>query len=406
MAQLLTRPAPWAPAASNASCPACGGTERESFLQLDAVPVFNNVLYTDHSAARAAPTAQIDLVVCHHCGLIANAQFDERLVEYSPAYENSLHGSGVFGVWAEGLAARLAGDHDLAGGRVLEVGAGSGEFLALLCEAAGCDGVGFDPSHDPDEQRAGGERVETGLGWGEETADLVVCRHVLEHVADPVALLRSIADRTRPRQPGSRVPIYLEVPDAAYMVTRDAFWDVIYEHPLYFDQSALRSTFDEAGFEVTRTGRTFGDQFAWIEGFTTGGVTDLDGAPGIRSSEELEALVTACRGFGRRFNAAIERQAELLDQHRDAGPIVIWGAGSKGVTYCNLVPHAMQAQVVDVSEKKAGKRLPVTGQSVLPPQALIGLDASLVVIMNGNYEGEIRGSLERLGVDAEIVVAR
>ena len=402
MAQLLTRATPAPRSVQDTSCPSCRGGQLEGFLQIDAMPVFNNVLYPDRATAGAAPTAEIALVICHDCGLIANAAFDEALVEYSPAYENSLHGSGVFGAWAQGLAERLAVDYQLAGGRVLEVGAGSGEFLSVLCEAAGCDGVGFDPSHDPHDQRAADARaqVATGMGNDEEAADLVVCRHVLEHVADPVALLRNIADRTRPSTAGGRVPIYLEVPDASYMVTQDAFWDVIYEHPLYFDQHALRSTFARAGYQSTRTGQTFGGQFAFIEGFTDG--TDIVGG---RSTQEMAGLLEAARGFGQRFSRAVERHAEMLDGVGDRGPVVVWGAGSKGVTYCNLVPGADSTLLIDVNERKTGMRLPVTGQSVLPPQALAGMDVALVVVMNGNYVDEIRSTLTAMGIDAQVTVA-
>lgn len=387
-------------APTQSMCPACGGGDLETFLNLSGMPVFNNVLWPDRTSALMAAAGDIELVLCLGCGLISNARFEPERVLYSPAYENSLHGSSIFGAWATELAERLSSDHSLAGGHVLEVGAGSGEFLSLLCGVAGCTGVGFDPSHDERDERADSQ-VTTGTvpAVNAAEADLVVCRHVLEHVADPVAFLRSVADAVRPRPDGGP-PIYVEVPDASHMLERDAFWDVIYEHPLYFDQQALRATFHAAGLKATRSGQTFGGQFAWIEGLThprrdDGSTPRVDG----------ERLLRAAAGFGERFSREIDRQQELLSAHADGLGVVIWGAGSKGVTYCNLVPAAASSFVVDVSTKKAGKRVPVTGQPIHTPQSLIGLDISLVVIMNGMYEFEIRQSLNRLGISADVVVA-
>lgn len=63
---------------------------------------------------------------------------------------------------------------------------------------------------------------------GGVSADFVTCQHVLEHVADPAALLRDIRVAL---EAGDRpATCYVEVPDGAYMLEHAAVWDVIYEH--------------------------------------------------------------------------------------------------------------------------------------------------------------------------------
>lgn len=407
MARLLERTEPSAgPATAAGHCPSCGGDERVGFLDLTGMPVFNNVLWPDPAAASSAATGDINLAICCGCGLISNTAFDADLVHYGPAYENSLHGSATFQEFAGQLAQRLAADHHLAGGHVLEVGAGSGEFLAMLCHTAGCTGAGFDPSHDQSDQRADRSRSRVAAGTLPAAhtiaADLVVCRHVLEHVNDPVGLLRAIATAVHPRTARQAVPIYVEVPDAQHMLDEDAFWDVIYEHPLYFDRGALARTFVAAGYDVTRSGRAFASQFAWMEGVPAADPPPPTPTP---ARDDAAERVTAALTFGERFRTRIAEHQARLERARRGGLVALWGAGSKGVTMANLVPAARDALIVDVSVRKQGKRLPCTGQVVLAPEELAGCDLSLVVVMNPVYVEEVRQELTRLGVRADLAVA-
>ena len=400
MATIRTTPAPTEIVLDlDDSCPGCGDSATILFLGLADVPVFNNVLFVDSGDARSAATGDVRLVACTRCGLIANTAFVPSVVAYGPDYENSLHGSTTFSSWAEGLAQRLADAYLSEGGRVVEVGAGSGEFLAVLCEAAGCTGTGWDPSHRVGDTRAGSTRSDVRVERSDVplVADLVVCRHVLEHVPDPVAFLREIREAVVPQY--GRLPIYVEVPDAAHMVMRDAVWDVIYEHPLYFDEGALARTLAAAGYEPIRTGTTFGDQFAWIEAWTD---RAPDAPPPPPSRQEL---IESCAGFGRRFAARIAELGEEILRAAQDGDVVVWGAGSKGVTFCNLVPGADAAVVVDVNPRKRGRYLPVTCQQVVGPHELRGLEVSLVVVMNAIYTEEIGDTLRTLGIRAPMVVA-
>ena len=106
-------------------CPVCGRRPDPPFLEIADVPALCNALWSSAEEARRAPRGEIALSSCSRCGLIWNTAFDERLVEYSPAYDNSLHFSPSFQSYAEDLARRLVEDHDLRGKRVVEVGPGN-----------------------------------------------------------------------------------------------------------------------------------------------------------------------------------------------------------------------------------------------------------------------------------------
>src|SRR4051812_36760400 len=110
-------------------CLACAGRQLEELLRIEQTPVLLGALWETAPEAVAAPSGDLDLVLCRDCGLVFNASFDPALVDYDGDYDNSLHFSPLFQSYAEDLADRLARDHDLRGKRVVEIGSGKGDFL-------------------------------------------------------------------------------------------------------------------------------------------------------------------------------------------------------------------------------------------------------------------------------------
>ena len=88
--------------------------------------------------------------------------------------------------------------------------------------------------------------------------------------------------------------------------------------------------------------------------------------------------------------------------------VSLWGAGSKGVMFLNLLglvaPHRID-RVVDQNLDKHGRFVSGTGQEIVAPQALRGGDVKQIVLMNGIYESEVRDRLQNLGIDAQLTVA-
>jgi hypothetical protein len=83
---------------------------------------------------------------------------------------------------------------------------------------------------------------------------------------------------------------------------------------------------------------------------------------------------------------------------------VAWGAGSKGNSFLNLVGRDVKA-IVDINPKKRGKFVAGTGQPIVAPEDLIGIEPATVVIMNPVYRSEIAAQLEQLGLKPRLLVA-
>ena len=376
------------------------------FLDLGRLPVFCNVLWDTASAARAAPRGPMQLGFCTACGMIANSAYDPALTAYGPRYENSLHYSPRFQAFAEALADRLIGRYGLTGKRIVEIGAGDGSFLALLCARGGNRGLGLDPSGPVGTQVAGKGVLElVPSSFPDELAefgeaDLVCCRHTLEHVAQPRAWLEALRRAIGGR---AETAVYLEVPSAEYMLQEVALWDVIYEHHSYFTRPALELLVRRAGFDVRDVGTSFGGQYLWLEALPR---TQAEPPAERHSRAAVAAVGRRAASFARAARDRLQSSTQVIAELTDAGrAMVVWGAGSKGVTFLNLTDNAPHIEAaVDINPRKQGRYVPGTGHEVMAPSRLRERQPRAVLVLNPLYAAEVASMLADHGLDPGIVV--
>ncbi|MHC4992930.1 MAG: class I SAM-dependent methyltransferase, partial [Planctomycetota bacterium] len=292
--------------------------------------------------------------------------------------------------------------HDLRGRTVVEIGCGEGEFLARLCRHGSCHGIGFDPAFD--ESRAGhlpaGVVVrpqafdETQL---DETPGLICCRHVLEHLERPLEFLRSLRRSFGDHHGGALV---IEVPDAAWAFGRTGVWDLIYEHCSSFTNGCLEQLLRRAAFEPTRVRRTYGGQFIVAEARPAARSST---GPGVAAAETASLV----RGFDRRFNAHVSSWSGALGRVTRAGRAAVWGAGSKGVTFLNVLDQDRRTieYVVDLNPRKQGRFVSGTGHVILAPDDLRTRPPTHVIAMNPLYREEIADRLRSLELAPRLLVA-
>lgn len=385
------------------ACPACGVTAPfEPLLTIPDVPVLANELWTTRQAALNAPRGDIALTLCAACGLLRNAAFDPSLVDYSARYENSLHFSPVFQDFARQLAQQLVDSYDLHGKDVVEIGSGKGEFLTLLCDSGAGRGFGFDAAYDgevegaPTSDRVTIVRDYYSDRYANWSADLVLARHLLEHIDDPRDFLDSIRSTIGDR---TDTAFYIEVPDAAYMLEEMAIWDLIYEHCSYFAPVTLVRLLESTGFNVREATSSFGGQFLSVSGYAS----ERRSVP--QTDWNIEWLEQTAHSFAQHHARKMATWSSALENLRDRGNrVAVWGAGSKGITFLNTVPGAAETDlVIDVNPRKAGLHVPGTGHRIQGPDVLPTLPPDMVLVMNPLYLDEIKRQIADLDVAADVV---
>jgi hypothetical protein len=178
------------------------------------------------------------------------------------------------------------------------------------------------------------------------------------------------------------------------MLSSGAWWDIIYEHFTYFSAAALTALFQSAGPGGTRCGVSFHGQYLSLEGGRA-----VSGPPPAPPDIQLLARFGSLRAD---IDATLAEWDGRIRELASAGPIAVWGAGSKGVTFLNLLqaPESIQ-RVVDINPRKWGKYVPGTGHQVVSPQELSGLEVATVLVMNDAYCDEVREQVKGLGLCAQ-----
>ncbi|GMQ86124.1 MAG: class I SAM-dependent methyltransferase [Acidimicrobiia bacterium] len=379
------------------TCRACGGADIEPFYEVASIPSQTCVLLDTAEEAAAYPTGSIALGFCTDCGFIENTVFDPQDIDYSQPTEESQAFSPEFQRFAAALASDLVERHRLEGRTVLEVGCGKGDFLQLLARSGIANGIGIDPGYLPNREADGAALRFVREWYGPDdvglTGDLVLSRHLLEHIPNVAEFAGWLVASTR-ASPGAG--LFTEVPDVRRVLREGAFWDVYYEHCSYFTLGSLGRMLRKTGLRLERLEMGFGDQYLLADA-VPGDMTDPHPA-----EEPVADLAVDVAGFA---TEAAQRVADWRATiERQDGHVAVWGGGSKAVAFLAAVGAAAGAvTVVDINAHKQGKFLPGTAIEVKPPRVLVARNPQLVIPMNPIYESEIRSDLATMGLDPAVI---
>lgn len=367
-------------------CPVCRSSATVEFLRRSQVPTNQNRALPDAESARSMTRGELRVRSCTKCGFVFNSAFDPERVFYDASYDNCQTVSPHFADHVERLAKRLTDECGVRNCRIVEVGCGQGAFVERLVSdpALGNRGRGFDPSYNGELSRCDGRLTFERRFYDAECAtieaDVVVCRHVIEHVPDPVGLLKTIRAALS-NSPGAR--LFFETPTVAWIFKHSVIWDFFYEHCSYFTAESLKTCFELAGFRVAQVGPIFGGQYLWLEAVLEPEAPEVTFNP--------TDIASLAERFGEFERNAVRDWTQAIKIHSRTGAVAIWGAGAKGGTFANLVDPRGEliSCVVDINAAKQGRYIPGSRHLVISPDELESRGVMKVLVTNPNYTDEI-----------------
>jgi hypothetical protein len=119
----------------------------------------------------------------------------------------------------------------------------------------------------------------------------------------------------------------------------------------------------------------------------------------------VNAVVEQADRFARGQRRLTEYWTERLGSRLARGPTALWGAGSKGSSFLNLLDPDRRSVdvVVDVNPRLHGSFVGGTGHPVVSPDAIGAVAPARVIVANPLYREEVGRILAELGVRPEVL---
>jgi len=378
------------------SCPSCLNHDLlETFYQIKGIPVYQNRIYNTLQSAISCKRGDISLTFCHNCGMIFNSKFESKIMQYDQSYDNRQSASKYFRSYLDDIIHLIVHKYGIFNENVLEVGCGNGEFLELFCRRSRSKGIGFDPSYTGPEFRENTHFVPDYFNekYLPVKADVLILRHILEHVDDPKKFLSTILQSIKVNH---ECKIIIEAPDFEWVSGHGAYWDVFYEHVNYFSKPLLKNLLESMGLRLIDIFNHFEGQYM---------IVIASFRPDSISRKETKKSNAASSSIICQFKrnvASKKKEVEHMTQHVLKGsPFTVWGAGAKGFTLLNFLEKDVLCRipfVIDVNEAKQHNYCAGVGIEIMPPAILKHRrDIKGIFIMNPNYFPEISAYLAAYG---------
>lgn len=373
-------------------CPACGFHMAVPFFDSVPQPLVTQAWPATPEEARTAPRYACSYVRCLDCGHIYNPDFDYRNVPYSEKpnlmFNRGKVWSGIIRELQEKLFT-LVPEHPV----FVEIGHGDGSFLQGLkaCATnttARC--IGFDP-HGAVCSEPGMELLADFFIPEQHIPslrpDMLLARHVLEHLDSPLAFLQSIAVAAAVYDQPLRA--YFEVPCVDRVFETGRTTDFYYEHRSQFTSRSFETLIRKSGGTITEFGHTYQSEvvYAFVLFEVSSAVQDMLHSASAYRKITADSLITI--------------RAQLAELASSGKTVAIWGGVGKAAAFINRYGCTADAfpLVVDSDKEKINSYVPGTGQKIVFRDELLTSPPDVIIIPAQWRAGDILLEIRASGIN-------
>ncbi len=378
------------------TCPACGHHIAVPFLDQTLQPLATIAWPGSSNEARTMQRLPLDFVRCVECGHVYNAAFDYSKVPYTRK-PNLMFNKGV--IWSDSIKAIRKRILEYLPEKpvVVEIGHGDGSFLAgLASERPDGTYIGFDPHGASCAEipclRFCSTLFEAGRHIPEWSPDLIISRHVLEHLTNPLGFIQSLTFSSAciGLEPG----LYIEVPCIDRAIETRRTVDFYYEHNSQFTTRSFRKMLERCGVETEMIGHSYDGEviYAFVKlGCCESHVQTARSAFFFRESIRIS-------------ENTIVRQLDEL--YHSSKTVAIWGGAGKSAAFINRYQADAKRfpLVVDSDSEKVGTFVPGMGQEIRFRDYLLEYPAQVIIIPPQWRAKDIMEEMRQNGIQAESVL--
>ena len=293
------------------SCPLCNSSQSKSILRFDSF----QFLTDSHEHSK---TVDIDIHICDQCTTLFNNPvytdegFKNLFAEMGHSYGMSEGRSNeqIDYLRNIGILNKISS--------VLDLGCYRGELLSHFPSKLEKDGVDIDfPSIKIAREQFPKinffcqdlEKFNTGKKY-----DLITMLHVLEHLKNPLQVLKNILNSSH-----SKTKLLIEVPIIENGFTNDVNGFFSAQHLTHFSRRSLKNFFKKAGWDIQRIDEQ--ETYNGARVIATPSISKAEFVPSIGNDAS-----TLYSYFQHWFNV-LQTIEEKLDQFSKSDQYIIWGAG-------------------------------------------------------------------------------
>ena len=318
----------------------------------------------------------IDLRIyqCENCGLI---QHFCTPVSYYRDVIRAVSVSSEMRCFRKSFFKEFVSEYDLFGKKIVEIGAGVGEYLEMFRET-GIDICGIENSIESvNEGTRRGLDIYQGFISDEESIipngpyDAFLCFNYLEHLPNPSAFLRGIAANLSDDGIG-----LIEVPNSSRIFDEGLFEEFILDHVSYFSEKTLTLLLESNGFEVLDFRAVFDNNNYSVV---------------IRKRKRVEIDRLICNQ-----DVKIQQISSFVtNMKKHNKKLAVWGAGHHALTLISLAKLSKEVEYIfDSAVFKQDHFSPASHIPIVSPNRIGELNIGAIILMLGPYTKEVRRKLE------------